>query len=113
MSGELEAARRSAAETTGLLASLPDERLAPHLVALTWFGWTETHLGHLPDALTHLVRFADVARATGQHHVLPMIDIGRVFALLWSGQVQRATELAALAVDASSFGRMKLAHTSR
>jgi len=103
MTGDVAAARGATAEACGLLERLDDIGLTEHLTALTWFGWTEGHLGHLADSLAHLDRFAGVARLTGQEHLLPLIDVGRVYALLWSGRVREASEVADRAVDAALF----------
>ncbi|MDN5859363.1 MAG: AAA family ATPase, partial [Pseudonocardia sp.] len=112
MAGDVAAARRATLDTVRLLDEVPDHRIAPYLVPLTWFGWAEAHLGHLDDALRHLDRFAAVARSNGTSHLVPLMDVGRAFALLWLGRLGDAEQAADAAVDASLFSGARLILTT-
>ena len=103
LTADVEASRGAAAETSRLLDLVDDAALSPHLVTLTWFGWTEAHLGDLAHALSHLDRIAGVARSTGQAHLVPLIEVGRVYALAWSGRLAEAGRAADTAFDAAMF----------
>ncbi len=96
--GELERAVR-------LYDGASTGELARRQEAAAQLGLTEFSLHRFPDALRHLDRGLELARATGHNHVLPDLLTLRCHTLAWLGRLAEATEAAEDAVDASRLSR--------
>jgi DNA-binding CsgD family transcriptional regulator len=89
-------------EAAELVDSLPDSDLARHVTAAVHVGWAEMHLERIDDALRHLDRGLQLARATGQNHMLTSLLVGYGAACGLSGRLREAGDCFDDAVDAAA-----------
>lgn len=92
--GEIDAAARFADAAGSLADALTDPGLATLCEALVWLGWAETLLERYADAERHISRGLDIARRTGQLHVLPHLLTSRAFVHLTTCRLPSALEAA-------------------
>ncbi|GAA3431279.1 AAA family ATPase [Kutzneria kofuensis] len=77
-------------ESTTMVDSLLDNDLARHLDAVLFLGWNELVYERLDGALRHLARGLQLARATGQNHLVTYLRIGQGTAYGLLGQLHEA-----------------------
>jgi DNA-binding CsgD family transcriptional regulator len=77
-------------ECATLTDALPDGDLAPVVESLVWLASAETCQERLDDASRHLVRALDIARTTGQSHLVNYIHGMFGARYLLDGQLARA-----------------------
>ncbi|KAB2344365.1 helix-turn-helix transcriptional regulator [Actinomadura rudentiformis] len=92
-----------AEEADRILSSAPDANLAECLDTLPWLCWTEVMMGRYSDALRHLDRIIEIARATGQASFITYMLTARARACLELG---RLSEAAAAAEEATETARL-------
>jgi ATP/maltotriose-dependent transcriptional regulator MalT len=82
--GSIDQAIASIDEAARLVDGLHDGELARRLDVMVWLGWCEIYLERYAEALRHLCRGVDLARARGQSPALPrlLVPLGRVSTLL-------------------------------
>jgi ATP/maltotriose-dependent transcriptional regulator MalT len=82
--GDIDQAIASVEEAARLVDGLHDGELARRLDVMVWLGWSEIYLERHTEALRHLCRGVDLARARGQSPALPrlLVPLGRVHTLL-------------------------------
>jgi DNA-binding CsgD family transcriptional regulator len=81
------------------LDALPDHELGQQLDACVWTGWTEISLARFLPGLAHFERGVELARHSGQAHLLSHLLVGRAICLRWLGRLPAAAEVADEAVD--------------
>lgn len=77
--GETAAARRFADAAAGLADGLTDPNLTELCESLVWLAWAEALLERYADAERHADRGLDIARRSGQVHVLPHLLSSKAF----------------------------------
>ncbi|WP_406275394.1 AAA family ATPase [Streptomyces sp. NBC_00191] len=92
--GETEAATRFADAACRLADALTDPGLTDLCESLVWLGWAEVVLERYPDAERHITRGLDIARRSGQLHVLPHLLTSRAFLHLNTCRLPSALEAA-------------------
>ncbi|MFI1768428.1 AAA family ATPase [Streptomyces sp. NPDC020800] len=92
--GRTEAATGFADSARALTDALTDPDLAGLCEALVWLAWAEALLERYADAERHLVRGLDIARRSGQLHVLPHLLACRAFLCLHTCRLPSALESA-------------------
>lgn len=88
------------AKAASLLDGLDDAELAVRLDAPLWLGWAEGLLERFDDAIRHCDRAITLSRATGRGAYLLGTMTAKVWALVWTGRLSEAAELADEAVEA-------------
>jgi ATP/maltotriose-dependent transcriptional regulator MalT len=83
-------------------AALPDQLLAERIDLAGYIGLAAVRVERTEDALAHVRRGIEVARATGQGAVIPGLLTLKASALLMSGQVLEALRVAETATDAAA-----------
>ena len=89
------------AEGAALLDGLADDEVARRLDAVAWLGWTEILLEMFEQGNDHVQRGLDVARATGQGHLIAHLLIAQGTASILQGSVGLASERFDEAIEAS------------
>ncbi|MFF4257864.1 AAA family ATPase [Streptomyces sp. NPDC001663] len=92
--GETLAARRFADAAAGLVDGLTDPGLTELCESLVWLAWAEALLERYADAERHAERGLDIARRSGQVHVLPHLLSSRAFVHLNTCRLPSALESA-------------------
>ncbi|MFI1168103.1 ATP-binding protein [Streptomyces sp. NPDC020801] len=92
--GETEAAARFAGDARRLADALTDPDLMDQCESLVWLAWAEALLERHGDAERHGARGLDIARRSGQLHVLPHLLTSRAFVLLNTCRLPAALEAA-------------------
>lgn len=92
--GETEAATRFADAACRLADALTDPGLTDLCESLVWLGWAEVVLERYTDAERHITRGLDIARRSGQLHVLPHLLTSRAFLHLNTCRLPSALEAA-------------------
>ncbi|MFF5184245.1 AAA family ATPase [Streptomyces sp. NPDC000345] len=92
--GETAAARRSADAAAGIVDGLTDPTLTQVSESLVWLAWAEALLERYADAERHADRGLDIARRSGQVHVLPHLLSSRAFVHLNTCRLPSALEAA-------------------
>lgn len=92
--GETEAAARFADAACRLADALTDPGLTDLCESLVWLGWAEVVLERYTDAERHITRGLDIARRSGQLHVLPHLLTSRAFVHLHTCRLPSALEAA-------------------
>ncbi|MGW1893299.1 helix-turn-helix transcriptional regulator [Streptomyces sp. NPDC002004] len=92
--GETAAAGRFADAARGLTDALTDPNLSDLCESLVWLAWAEVLLERYTDAERHIARGLDIARRSGQVHVLPHLLTSRAFVCLHTCRVPAALESA-------------------
>ncbi|MFF3325346.1 helix-turn-helix transcriptional regulator [Streptomyces sp. NPDC002889] len=92
--GETEAAARFADAACRLADALTDPGLTDLCESLVWLAWAETLLERYTDAERHITRGLDIARRSGQLHVLPHLLTSRAFVHLTTCRLPSALEAA-------------------
>ncbi len=87
---DLTEARAMADHAAGLIDPLTDAQLAERLEAVAWLCQVEFLLERTDQCIRHADRGLEVARATGQTHLLPQLMLGRSWSLYWLGRVADA-----------------------
>ncbi|HEY7073737.1 MAG TPA: AAA family ATPase [Solirubrobacteraceae bacterium] len=97
--GELRAAERARAEAATALDELPDAELAARLDAPNYLGFAEFFCERYDDAIRHLRRGIEVARAAGQGQYLLPTMVGLAHALEVRGRLREGRDTAEAAVE--------------
>ncbi|MGW3263817.1 helix-turn-helix transcriptional regulator [Streptomyces sp. NPDC001056] len=92
--GRTEDAERFADAAAALANSLTDPSLTDLCESLVWLAWSEALLERYADAERHANRGLDIARRSGQLHVLPHLLMSRAYALLNTCRLPSALESA-------------------
>lgn len=92
--GETAAARRLADAAAGLADGLTDLNLTELCESLVWLAWAEALLERYADAERHADRGLDIARRSGQVHVLPHLLSSQAFVRLNTCRLPSALESA-------------------
>ncbi|WP_329223497.1 AAA family ATPase [Streptomyces sp. NBC_01485] len=92
--GETAAARRFADAAAGLADSLTDPNLTELCESLVWLAWAEALLERYADAERHADRGLDIARRSGQVHVLPHLLSNKAFVRFTTCRLPSALESA-------------------
>jgi ATP/maltotriose-dependent transcriptional regulator MalT len=92
--GNTEAACRFADAAAGLADGLTDPNLAELCESLVWLAWAEMLLERYADAERHADRGLDIARRSGQLHVLPHLLSSKAFVHLNTCRLPSALEAA-------------------
>ncbi|WP_327322008.1 helix-turn-helix transcriptional regulator [Streptomyces sp. NBC_01210] len=92
--GETAAARRLADVAAGLADGLTDPNLTELCESLVWLAWAEALLERYADAERHADRGLDIARRSGQVHVLPHLLSSKAFVHLNTCRLPSALESA-------------------
>lgn len=92
--GETAAARRFADLAAGLADGLTDPNLTELCESLVWLAWAEALLERYADAERHAERGLDIARRSGQVHVLPHLLSSKAFVHLSTCRMPSALESA-------------------
>ncbi|MGW2420678.1 helix-turn-helix transcriptional regulator [Streptomyces sp. NPDC001709] len=92
--GQTEAAARFADAARALTDSLTDPHLTDLCEALVWLAWAEALLEQYADAERHLIRGLDIARRSGQLHVLPHLLVCQAFLCVHTCRLPSALESA-------------------
>ncbi|MGW2520675.1 AAA family ATPase [Streptomyces sp. NPDC001617] len=92
--GETTAARRFADAAAGLADGLTDPDLTELCESLVWLAWAEALLERYADAERHADRGLEIARRSGQVHVLPHLLSSRAFVHLNTCRLPSALESA-------------------
>ncbi|MBO2451025.1 AAA family ATPase [Actinomadura barringtoniae] len=88
-----------------VLTAAPDGSLAECLDTLPWLCWTEVMMGRYDDALRHLDRIIDIARATGQASFITYMLTARARACRELGRLPEAARAAEEATEVSRMMR--------
>lgn len=99
--GDGRGALRSLDRGAALVDGLSDADLVPHVEVLAQLGWAEVLTDRPADAARHLRRGLDLARRSGQSHLLPHLVLGEGFRLLWTGSLVAAATAAREAAAAA------------
>lgn len=86
-------------KATHILDGLLDSELVQWLEVTVWVGWSALFLDQPDEALRHLDRGLALARARGQHIVVPGLLIGRAVALRAGGRLDEAGHCAEEAAE--------------
>src|SRR4051794_520468 len=86
-------AREHRTEALEQIDRLSDAELAPRLEALCYLGWAENYLEHFDDAISHVDRGIDIARATGEGRVLIPMMLTKGYPLQQQGRIAESLEL--------------------
>ena len=78
-----------------------DKMLTGQLESILRAGWTEVFLERHDDAIRHLTRGLELARASGRSYLLADILVGLAYACLWTGRLEEATRHAEEAFDSA------------
>jgi DNA-binding NarL/FixJ family response regulator len=90
------------ATAASLFDRLRDEELAAHHPAIAvWLCRAELCLERFEDAISHVERSVEVSRAAGQRHLTVPLLGGQSEALILTGQLAKAAEVAEAAADAA------------
>ncbi|MFJ8109143.1 ATP-binding protein [Streptomyces sp. NPDC096132] len=92
--GRTATARRFADAAAGLVDGLTDPTLTEVSESLVWLAWAEALLERYADAERHADRGVDIARRSGQVHVLPHLLSSRAFVHLNTCRLPTALESA-------------------
>jgi DNA-binding CsgD family transcriptional regulator len=92
--GNIAAAQEAFAQAAALVDSLSDAELGARVDALLNLGWACQSLERHADGIRHLERGLEVARATGQGHLLVPLTIGAAICKTWLGRLDSAAALA-------------------
>jgi hypothetical protein len=92
--GKTAAARRFADLAAGLADGLTDPNLTELCESLVWLAWAEALLERYADAERHAERGLDIARRSGQVHVLPHLLSSKAFVHLSTCRMPSALESA-------------------
>ncbi|MEU6804112.1 helix-turn-helix transcriptional regulator [Streptomyces neyagawaensis] len=92
--GQVAAAHRFADAATGLVDGFTDPAVTEVSESLVWLAWAEAVLERYADAERHADRGLDIARRSGQVHVLPHLLTGKAFVQLTTCRVPAALESA-------------------
>ncbi|WP_329503437.1 AAA family ATPase [Streptomyces iakyrus] len=92
--GQVAAARRFADAAAGLVDGFTDPAVTEVSESLVWLAWAEAVLERYADAERHADRGLDIARRSGQVHVLPHLLTGKAFVQLTTCRVPAALESA-------------------
>ncbi|MGW7259499.1 ATP-binding protein [Streptomyces sp. NPDC054834] len=92
--GETEAAAQFADAAGELADALTDPDLTDVCESLVWLAWAEALLDRCADAERHIDRGLDIARRSGQLHVLPHLLTSRAFVCLHTCRLPSALESA-------------------
>ncbi|MFI7504771.1 AAA family ATPase [Streptomyces sp. NPDC049687] len=92
--GQTAAARRFADAAAGIADGLTDPNLTELCESLVWLAWAEALLERHADAERHADRGLDIARRSGQVHVLPHLLSSRAFVHLNTCRLPSALESA-------------------
>ena len=88
--GRTTVLRRQATVAARAVDTMDDAALTPHLDPLGQLGWAELLAERYDDALRHLTRGIEVARRTGQSHLMPYLLLGHSWAQRLVGQLTEA-----------------------
>jgi DNA-binding CsgD family transcriptional regulator/tetratricopeptide (TPR) repeat protein len=99
--GAIPVAESCCDEVAALADSLPDEKLGLRLDALANLGTAELYLHRYANAAAHAGRGLELARATGQGDMSPILVPVLSAALHMSGEVRAAADLLDEAVEAA------------
>jgi DNA-binding CsgD family transcriptional regulator/tetratricopeptide (TPR) repeat protein len=94
-------ARERHAEAIAIIDRLPDAELAPRIESLYYLGWAENYLEHYPEAIAHVDRGIEIARASGEGRLLVPMMLVKGYTLEMQGRVPEALELCESAVEAT------------
>jgi ATP/maltotriose-dependent transcriptional regulator MalT len=98
----IDAAREPVATAAALFDRLRDDELATHHPAIAvWLCRAELCLERFEDAIRHVERSVEVSRAAGQRHLTVPLLGGQSEALVLTGQLGKAAEVAEAATDAA------------
>ena len=78
-----------------------DKMLMGQLESILRAGWTEVFLERQDDAVRHLSRGLELARASGRSYLLADILVGLAYACLWAGRLDEAARHADEAFEAA------------
>ncbi len=92
--GQAAAARRFADAAAGLVDGFTDPAVTEVSESLVWLAWAEAVLERYADAERHADRGLDIARRSGQVHVLPHLLTGKAFVQLTTCRLSAALESA-------------------
>ena len=92
--GDTVAAAAHVDEAARMVDQVPDRVLTGYLESILRVGWTEVFLERYDEALRHLTRGLELARAAGQSYLLADLLIGIAFTHMWSGRLEEATHTA-------------------
>ena len=84
--GRIEPAREHHREAVELLDRLTDAELAPHLDAFYYIAWVEIYLERYDDALAHIDRGIEIARAAGEGRLLIPLMLSKGYPLEMKGR---------------------------
>ncbi|MQA75542.1 MAG: AAA family ATPase, partial [Solirubrobacterales bacterium] len=111
------AARELIPEAAASVDALSNAELAGRLEALCWLGWAEFCLEQYPAAARHMQRGREISRATGQEHLIGVMQIVQALVCLLQGRLTEADAFAEEAVESSELTGTGLfltwAHTLR
>ncbi len=99
--GLIGPAREHHAEAVELLDRLPDDELAPRLDAFYYIAWAENYLELYDEALAHIDRGIEIARATGEGRLLIPLMLSKGYPLEAQGRLKEAAEVCEAAVEAA------------
>ncbi|MBJ7329235.1 MAG: DUF2791 family P-loop domain-containing protein [Solirubrobacteraceae bacterium] len=97
--GDITAANRHRDEAVAQVERLTDAELAPRLEVFYFLGWAENYLEHYDDALRHVDRGIEIARATGQGRLLVPIMLVKGYPLQATGRCAESIEVCETAVE--------------
>ncbi|WP_434028178.1 helix-turn-helix transcriptional regulator [Streptomyces graminofaciens] len=92
--GQAAAARRFTDAAAGLVDGLTDPTFTEASESLVWLAWAEALLERYADAERHADRGLDIARRSGQVHVLPHLLSAKAFVHLTTCRLPSALESA-------------------
>ncbi|SDN21853.1 regulatory protein, luxR family [Streptomyces sp. cf386] len=92
--GQAAAARLFADAAAGLVDGFTDPAVTEVSESLVWLAWAEAVLERYADAERHADRGLDIARRSGQVHVLPHLLTGKAFVQLTTCRLPAALESA-------------------
>lgn len=88
-------------EAVRMIERAQDKMLTGQLESILRAGWTEVFLERHDDAVRHLTRGLELARAGGRSYLLADILVGLAYACLWTGRLDEATRHAEDAFEAA------------
>jgi DNA-binding NarL/FixJ family response regulator len=98
----IDEAREPIATAASLFDRLRDDELAAHHPAIAiWLCRAELCLERFEDAIRHVERSVEVSRGAGQRHLTVPLLGGQTEALILTGQLAKAAEVAEAAADAA------------